>query len=131
MNQLLNNMHSKTLFVIFLIDVITSLNRLEFVPLCPLSESYFAIFEIVDEANPSLWHLVWPFAIACLMLIGFSDLVSLNGTLFIRFGIFGFSLSIIIWLSLRRFTQHHFIFTSVAGLVTPIMSPISLQTRPN
>ena len=70
MNQLFNNKHSKTVFVIFLNDVISSLNRLDFVPLCPLSESYFAFFKIVDEANPSLCHLVWPFGImACPMFI--------------------------------------------------------------
>jgi hypothetical protein len=101
MNQLFNNKHSKTVFVIFLIDVISSLNRLDFVPLCPLSESYFAFFKIVDEANPSLCHLVWPFAIACLQVMFIvGGLVSLDETLFTRFG---FSLSIIFWLSLRRF----------------------------
>jgi hypothetical protein len=56
MNQLFNNKHSKTVFVIFLINVISSLNRLNFVSLCPLSESYFAFFIIVDKANPSLCH---------------------------------------------------------------------------
>jgi hypothetical protein len=53
MNQLYNSKHSKTVFVIFLIHVISSLYRLDFVPLCPLSESYFAFFKIVDEAISS------------------------------------------------------------------------------
>ncbi len=58
MNQWFNNKHSKTVFVIFLNDVISSLNRLDFVPLCPLSESYFEFFKIVDEANPSGWRVL-------------------------------------------------------------------------
>jgi hypothetical protein len=56
------------------------------------------------------------------MLIGFSDLVSLDEThIFIRFGIFGFSLSIIIWLSLRPFTQHHCMLLSLPPLLDRVL----------